>query len=148
MRSRVDNKYLKRIIEAEINQCFDTYDGGYEDWGKWAATQYLRSLEIKDKPPDEERTSPCVTAEMQTKLEKAELGIPTTGKGSKRVASTKKPCESTRAAKKRLDLIVERARLQIRIEEIDAEVSKMEQKDVVNVSRKARTDHKAERGGS
>lgn len=127
VRPKVDNECLKRIIESEIDLCFHTYNGHYADWSKWAATDYLRGLELKDKPSEEAPPSPVISKSTQLMLERAHEGIPITRKG-KRVASSEAPSGSERATNKRIELLGKKARLEETLADIDIELARMDRK--------------------
>ena len=128
VRPKVDLDHLKRIIESEIDLCFHTYDGGYGDYNKWAPTDHLRSLELKNKPAGKAPSSPVLSDATQSSLERGESGISTTRKGKKRVASSGEPRGSERATNKRIALLGKKARLEERLADIDIELARIERK--------------------
>ena len=113
LRSDVDSKSLKNIIKKEIERCF-IKSFSPSDYRGWEPTQELRDFQKRaqnrsPEPSFEELPEDYIVVEMQTNLEKLEMDEPGDS------------CQTNKDT--RNDLLLERKRLLLRIEQIDADLA-------------------------
>lgn len=126
VRSKVDNEYLRSIIKAEIDMCFDTTTEGYDNHRFWRPTKYLHSCIDMSKAQQISPPFFVISERMEMILDELDSGASETRKQKKRVASSEEACGGERATNKRLDLVGSRAKVSEAIQWVGEGIARLD----------------------